>query len=224
MMNAINELKHLEASRSQVYRRLADTYRLPSLQTGEELETLAFALTALGSEAADEAVRLKTCYDAMPGKRVLDVEYARLFMGPFVVPAPPYGSIYIENKRRLMGDSTIDVRQHYLSLGLDVSPDFKEAPDHIVAELEFMHVLIVQAVEAIDALDGRALSDNIRQQRTFLEQHLGVWAPLFAARVSEHTHADYYRHLASLSRIFIAEDLAALQDQAARQAAAKIQN
>jgi TorA maturation chaperone TorD len=51
-------------------------------------------------------------------------------VGPFLVPAPPYGSVYLEDNRQLMGDSTIDVRRHYLSLGLDLSADFMEAlPD-----------------------------------------------------------------------------------------------
>ncbi|MFN2356106.1 MAG: molecular chaperone, partial [Desulfopila sp.] len=67
------------------------------------------------------------------------VEYARLFVGPFELLAPPYGSVYLETGRRLMGDSTIAVQHMYTNAGLTL--DVQEAPDHIALELEFMHYL-----------------------------------------------------------------------------------
>lgn len=171
------------------------------------VQALVTALSQLESEALESAICLE---NGGLDSNVLQVDYAKLFIGPFMALAPPYGSIYLEDKRRLMGDSTVDVRQHYLSLGLDLSVDFKEAPDHITAELEFMHVLINQAEGAIEDLDGQLLSENIHHQQIFLEKHLGAWITAFADKMAEHANTDYYRNLATLTRIFITEDMVAL--------------
>ena len=176
------------------------------------LNELESAFVRLDSDAINDATLLKQSYYDELAPSSLEVDYAGLFVGPFLVPAPPYGSVYLEDKRQLMGDSTIDVRRHYLSLGLDLSSEFKEAPDHISAELEFMFVLISQGLEAIDAADHWQLSESIRHQRTFLEKHLGSWIPVFADQVLAHARTDYYRHLAMVTRTFVAEDMDALPD------------
>ena len=212
MEKTSDKLLSIETARSNAYRRLADAYRLPSDDLPGMVQALEAALAQLGSEALESATCLKK--DGL-GSSVLQVDYARLFIGPFMAPAPPYGSIYLEDKRRLMGDSTVDVRQHYLSLGLDLSPDFKEAPDHITAELEFMHVLINQGMEAIELSDGQMLSESIRHQRIFLAKHLGAWMPAFTGKIIEHARTDYYRHLATVTRTFLVEDMESLPELSA---------
>lgn len=200
-----------------VYRRLADAFRLPGTDLPTVLDELETGFGYLVSDAFEDATHLKRSYFDNSTPCQLEVDYAGLFVGPFLVPAPPYGSVYLEEKRQLMGESTIDVRHHYLSLGLDLSPDFKEAPDHICAELEFMHVLISQGIEAIDAAEYAQLSESVRHQRIFLEKHLGAWMPAFTDKVIEHARTDYYRHLAAVTRIFVAEDMDGLPDLPAEQ-------
>lgn len=201
-----------EAARAMVYQKLADAFRLPSPALSEDVKALADALKVLDSEAGPDAARLATGRYTETDRQEITIDHAALFIGPFLVPAPPYGSVYLEDKRQLMGASTIEVRKHYLRIGLDLSPDFKEAPDHICAELEFMHVLVHQAVAAVDAGDRDLLATSVRQQRTFLERHLGDWVPAFADKVAEHARTDFYRLLASVVRVFVAEDLEALPD------------
>lgn len=209
MEKTSDKLLWIESSRSNVYRLLADAYRLPSEDLPGVVQELVTALAQLRSEAMESATCLKkSAFDS----NVLQVDYARLFIGPFMALAPPYGSIYLEDKRRLMGDSTVDVRQHYLSLDLDISSDFKEAPDHITAELEFMYVLINQAMEAIESYDGHLLLESIQHQRIFLEKHLGAWIVAFTYKMAEHAKTDYYRNLATVTQIFIADDMVALPD------------
>jgi TorA maturation chaperone TorD len=215
MVKTSEKLLSLEAARSLVYRRLADAYRLPSADLPLVTQELEAALVELESEARKTAARMKKDCLAANSQSELKVDYAQLFIGPFMAPAPPYGSVYLEDKRRLMGASTVDVRQHYLTLGLDLSPDFKEAPDHITAELEFMHVLINQGMEAIAVSDGQLLSESMHHQRIFLEKHIGAWITAFADKIAEHAKTDYYRNLATVTRIFIAEDMEALPDPAA---------
>ena len=72
-----------------------------------------------------------------PEAESLKSDFSRLFIGPFKLLAPPYGSIYLDGNSCLMGASTMEVRQLYRNEGLN--PVIKEAPDHIAIELEFMY-------------------------------------------------------------------------------------
>jgi TorA maturation chaperone TorD len=201
-----------ETARAAAYRQLAEAFSPPSPGLPEALRELASTLALLESDAGPDAARLAADRYTEETRHTLTVDHAALFVGPFNVPAPPYGSVYLEDKRQLMGASTIEVRKHYLRIGLDMSPDFKEAPDHLCAELEFMHILVHQALTAVDSGDRELLATSVRQQRTFLERHLGGWVPAFADKVAEHARTDFYRLLASVVRVFVAEDLEALPD------------
>lgn len=211
-MKAATVLLKQESARSEIYRRLADAFRAPSPDGPEGLAEMAAALAQMASGAAPGAARLAAGEFNEARRHELQIDHAALFMGPFLVPAPPNGSVYLEDKRQLMGTSTVDVQAHYRRLGLDLAPDFKDAPDHICAELEFMHVLVCQAMAAIAAEDHGALLESVRHQQAFLAKHLAAWAPAFADRVIEHARSDYYRHLAAVLRTFVTEDLAALPD------------
>ncbi|WP_373499904.1 molecular chaperone [Desulfococcus sp.] len=218
-MEMEDQLKAQETARSLAYRMFADAFRLPAPGLPEVLRQLASALASLGSDAREDAFRMVDSGAAEPPFSELQVEYTRLFLGPFLAPAPPFGSVYLEKARILMGYSTQDALDHYRSMGMDLSPDFREAPDHVCAELEFMQVLIRQGLGAIEAADEAMLLDSIRRQRGFLTAHIGAWLPAFADKVIEFTHANYYRRLASAARTFITEEIALLPDPAELEAA-----
>ena len=211
-MQTREKLINQERARSAAYTRLADAFRQPGPDLPTAIDELETALGRIGSDALETANRLNRSYFDHSAPCSLKVDYAGLFVGPFIVAAPPCGSVYLEDKRQLMGDSSTDVRRHYLSLGLDLSPDFKEAPDHICAELEFMHVLIGQGVEAIDAGEYGQLAEIIRHQQVFLKKHLAAWIPAFTANIIDHARTDYYRHLGALTRQFIAEEMDTVSD------------
>ncbi len=207
-MKSAHQLKSHEHDRSVVYRKLADVFRLPGPDHPKALEELSQALEHLGSDAMEDAHRLGKAFDDGKTKEPsLEVEYTRLFVGPFHTPAPPFGSVYLEQARRLMGDSTMDAREHYLSLGLDLASDLNEAPDHVSTELEFMYVLIRRSIAHIETADYDALSQIVSHQRLFLGKHLGAWVTAFSDKILEHTQTAYFRILASVLRTFVVEDL-----------------
>ena len=70
----------------------------------------------------------------------------------------------------------------------------------------------LEGIDAIDAADHQLLSENIRHQRVFLEKHLGAWMPAFTDKIIDHSRTDYYRHLATVTRTFVAEDMDSLPD------------
>lgn len=211
-MTATAKLLKQETARAAAYRQLAEAFCPPSPALPDGLREMASALALLESAAAPDVARLVDGRCTEENRHTLTIDHAALFVGPFSVPAPPYGSVYLENDRRLMGNSTADARKQYLDLGFDLSPDFKDAPDHICAELEFMSLLIRQEMEAIGNGDYRLLSENIRRQKTFLIRHLGAWVPEFADRVRTHARTDFYRFLASVTETFVAEEIDALPE------------
>ncbi len=87
----------------------------------------------------DEAESLKAI--SVPDEKVLEdlqVEYTRLFINAVPqVPAPPFGSVYLESGRSLYGKTTEKVRDFYREQGFDLA-DPAAVPDEISLELEFL--------------------------------------------------------------------------------------
>jgi TorA maturation chaperone TorD len=196
-----------EKDRCIVYRKLADLYRPADRDMPHAMEALIASLTQLESNALPAAVQLRQAYAEVEDPVCLQVDFARLFAGPFLMLAPPYGSVYLDDKRIIMGDSTMDVQRRYRELGLEIAADFKEAPDHIAAELEFMHALIGRGAEAAVAEDIEVLTDSLLHQKRFLERHLSGWVPQFTARIAEHAESEVYRRLSEVTDQFIAEEV-----------------
>jgi TorA maturation chaperone TorD len=136
----------------------------------------------------------------------LTIDHARLFVGPFALLAPPYGSIYLEGERRLMGDSTLAAGACYHEAGLEVAADFNGTPDHVAVELEFMHFLAVKELDALYAGQLDRAQNFQQKQRAFLERHLAAWVPDFSRSVEEQAQTEFYRSLAAATRIFVEND------------------
>ena len=134
----------------------------------------------------------------------LRIDFTRLFVGPFMLLAPPYGSIYLEDSR-IMGESTIDVRNWYEKDGLNIV--INDAPDHIAMELEFMYYLVVKQTQATKKGNLQDIQLYQQKQKTFLCSHLARWLPEFAKNVRENAQTEFYRKLARLTEIFIQKEI-----------------
>ena len=199
-MNVEDSALH-EPSRAEAYSVLSSCYYPPD-------EELLGKLAKLDQSVVPS---LRPLLDRIPGVEDLEtlrVEHARLFIGPFELLAPPYGSVYMEGGRKLMGDSTVDVRRRYSDEGLDVI--LKDVPDHIAVELEFMHYLVCKGQDAMRDSDPEKLPAWIGKQRDFLGIHLGMWAPTFAIRLREKSESAFYKNLANATRAFIEGEMARL--------------
>ena len=104
----------------------------------------------------------------------------------------------------------MDVEKRYRKAGVTLSAGFKEAPDHIAAELEFMHLLICREMAAIARGNRDDILSVVGDQQAFLENHLNAWVPAFTRQVTRFTRIAFYRHLGEATRLFIAEDTDAL--------------
>jgi len=194
------DLEHL---RLEAYRLLADGYHRPAPSLQDGLAKLATCMEQVCSEAGKYIHSMQA---GMVGTGDLEIDYARLFVGPFNLLAPPYGSVYLEGERQVMGVSTADVQKRYQAAGLAVATGFKDAPDHIAAELEFMHFLIFKAMEAANQGDVNGIVTCLLNQQSFLDVHLGAWVHEFAGHVVDHAKTSFYRNLARATEDFIKDD------------------
>ncbi len=133
----------------------------------------------------------------------LRVEYARLFTGPFELLSPPYGSVYLDEGRRVMGDSTMGVIAAYEQEGLAKNEDFKDLPDHIVVEMEFMSYLMYKEAEARENDNDDTASEYADKQASFFNTYMLSWIPQFCSKIKEGTENRFYRSLADCLSVFI---------------------
>ncbi|MCL7488708.1 MAG: molecular chaperone TorD family protein [Desulfobulbaceae bacterium] len=166
-------------------------------------DNLVSLFSSCGYVPAAEAARTMLVALSELSDDELKVEYARLFVGPFELVAPPYGSVYLEEKKRLMGDSTVAVQKMYQEAGLSL--DVKEAPDHIALELEFMHYLCLAESEAGAKRQRKEAQRLNKMQTEFMTRLLGPWIPPFCENIRQGTDNGFYLNLADCLEGFIQE-------------------
>ena len=190
-------------TRSDAYRLLAACFYEPERELFLEenlCANLANLLDALSIPEAESCHRMEQDLKEQEQQALL-VDYSALFLGPFGAPAQPYGSIYLEQDRRLMGDSTTTVQQIYAEAG--VKPESDGPPDHIAIELEFMSFLEQRIAEATAAADEATVADFTAIQRRFFNWFLANWAPLLGKAMQEHAGLTFYRALGECLSGFI---------------------
>lgn len=186
-------------AKCEVYRLLASAFRSPEVESSFALE-LKEALEALGIYIFKEELEALQFAANVQGLE-LAVEHARLFLGPAKILAPPYESMYTEG--RIMGESTLDVIKRYEEAGLAVSPDFKNLPDHIAAELEFIYYLGSKELEAWGEGDLEKMFHYLLMQKRFLKEHLAKWIPQFCERILKNASSEFYKNLAKITQGYI---------------------
>ena len=135
----------------------------------------------------------------------LAVAHAKLFVGPFELQAPPYGSLYLESQKRLMGDSTMKMLEMYQRAGLSLSSDFQDVPDHIAAELEFMYFLIAKEIQALRTGNREEAFGYLKTQQEFQDIYLRPWIEPFVDRIRTASEHEFYTLLAKSLSTFIAK-------------------
>lgn len=188
----------------EAFSTLAACFDTPAPDLAARLDALAESLSALAPEAARLAA---ASAGAAPGEADMAqarIEHSRLFVGPFSLPAPPFGSVYLESEGRVMGPSTMDARRMYQEMGMDLAEDFRNPPDHAVAEFEFMAWLVYQELEAEAREDAEAAARAREARAVFAARHVGAWFGEFLTRVEQNTDHPFYASLAPLGRAIMA--------------------
>ena len=212
------DLMQAAQRQSDAYRLLAACFSQPDREMFVE-ENLCANLAGLMQEislpAVGEACRRMAQCLAENNQEELLIEYSALFLGPFGAPAHPYGSVYLEQERKLMGDSTMEVLKLYAQSGVTYEGD--EPPDHIAIELEFMSFLEGKIAQAISESNQADLADFSAIRGRFFNRLLASWAPILGNILKEQATLAFYRDLGECLLGFIGAERQRLQKPAAAQ-------
>lgn len=191
-------------AREDLCRYLAACYYEPCTDFSEErlFDSMLSAASAIDPELAESARRLGAAFDAQDMQTLL-VDYTRLFIGPSQPVAMPYASFWLTDDMSMRHEATQAVLDFYEQGGFDISDDFRELPDHVAAELEFLYQLIFSQNQA--QLGGNAddLAAAAALRSRFVAEHLGAWIGAFAAAVKSGAETAFYRDLAEFTERFV---------------------
>ena len=212
-MNETHPETHLrQLAKADVYRLLSACFYQPEDAFLEE-EVFGQLKTSVGKacpQIVPDAVALEMAFKDTDLK-VLQLDYSRLFLGPFEILAKPYGSVYLDGERVVMGDSTVSALTCYREGRFDIAADFREVPDHIAVELEFLYLMTFHIAQSSEESEKKAL---VRLKQKFLKEHLAQWVGPFAAAIRKGAETDFYRQLAKITEKIVIEDLQELEEAA----------
>lgn len=217
------EFLRLAEVRSQIYSFLSSIYiQIPSLDFVKKLldkESSSFLSTiplddGLPQEMLEGLEDIQKFISTSKGKTVeevqqsLNVDRTRLFRGLMAdySPPPPYESVYREETQLLMGKSTIAVREIYAKAGVGVPDDYKEPPDYIGIELDFMRFLAQKEAKSWKNKKRANALGYLKKEGDFLEGHIAKWVPRFCDKVIDMATLDFYRGIAKMTKGFITDD------------------
>lgn len=193
--------------RADVYRYLSACFCLPQKELFSQenlLGRLRFALKETCSDALSFATEMEKAFQGS-FEEDLRVEYARLFVGPYELHAPPYGSVYLDGEKRLIGTSTLEVVKFYEKAGLVIDQDLKEPPDHIALELEFMSYLLSREAESLEEKNQKAAAEVRNLTAQFFKKYLNPWIPPFCQKIREGSEHPFYIALANCLSTFVSK-------------------
>lgn len=133
-------------------------------------------------------------------------EYARLFLGPKKLIAPPYESVYRSTNRSLYGEATEQVKEFYQNAGMMMGEKANLPEDFIGTELEFMYWMSHRMYQACEAEQVELVQKMAIYQYEFLVQHMLEWVGEFAKDVREGSTMTYFKVAVDYLDEFIKED------------------
>lgn len=139
----------------------------------------------------------------LPDEESLIWQYSVLFEGQGDMPAPPWGSVWLERDNLLMGDTTAAYRAFLQSQGMVF--------DSRQSEPEDQFGLMLLACSALLEAGNDAAVDQL------FEVHLLPWGYRYLERVQESAVSPFYTRLAAVTACYLQE----MEQQRALQPAVK---
>lgn len=128
---------------------------------------------------------------AQQDRAVLQQQWQWLFIGPAHLPAPPWGSVWLDPEHALQGDSTLRLRDFLHAQGMMLNTDHPEPVDHI-------GLMLFQAA-------WLAMENRSRALLTLINHHLLSWLPHYVEGVNAAQPRGFYRALGELTLISVGQ-------------------
>lgn len=167
------------------------------------------ALSKRLAEPATATLTARLAIPALPGAEIdwtdLEPAYTSLFINRLGgVPAPPYGSVYLDEDGQVMGASSLRVMQAYQQAGLVV--DSPEPPDFLATELEFLYFLA-------DREGSEKGEEAVRARTVFFNELFLPWITPFCQRLAAAAPHPCYAWAATLLLAFCRQEEERLRGQ-----------
>ncbi|EKB1951077.1 TorD/DmsD family molecular chaperone [Vibrio parahaemolyticus] len=118
-------------------------------------------------------------------EEALQMEHDRMFAGIGEMPAPPWGSAYLDKEAVLFGESTIEYRYFLQRCGFALESDQREPEDQIGLMLMVLGMLIE--------------TDQQKLAAEMLREHLMTWFGFFNKRFNKAVTLTPYSKLSNLT-------------------------
>ncbi len=205
----LNEREALRAA-AALYRMIAQAFSNPQAGSLEAARCTALDLIdaalrgLLPSTLLPHLRALLRAWQAVSTEE-LTAEYSRLFLGSGLVPLREGG---YGDGMRFAGQPVdiADLNGFYLAFGFELPRAARNPPDHLGTEVEFVSLLYLKKVLALER--GRLRESRIVDHALgrFLEDHLGRWVAAFQTALGEANAIAPYALPAKFLRAAVAAD------------------
>ena len=113
----------------------------------------------------------------------LAAEFSRLFEGVGDMPAPPWGSVYLDKDRIVFGASTVEYRQFLELNHIELDTGLREPEDQFGLML-FAHAYLLE-------------NNNIDSACELLGFHLLTWSPVYLEKLNTASELSFYKKLST---------------------------
>lgn len=123
---------------------------------------------------------------------------------------PPYESLYV---KRTPQDVIGELILLYNQASYCLEDEVKESHEYIGTELNFMSMLCMKHMEAIEANNTNVAQDMELLQVQFFNEHLKLWIPKFAKEMHKASQTDFYKGIALMLGDWIQKESEYLSEQ-----------
>jgi DMSO reductase family type II enzyme chaperone len=203
--------------RSNLYKLLSIGFHYPdpenfkTFQNGDFLDELMYNISLipeLNAIILEYSHMAQYGRDDMKGMTLagFEMEFTRIFDAGSPIPVcSPYEGHYCRKPRSII---MLEVSEFYNFFGMRMRQEEgkQEFPDHICAELEFLHFLTFKEEETQRENKVEEYKGYLLAQKDFLERHVNQWIPEFSLKLQESANLPFYAFLARITSSFITSE------------------